>query len=95
MLLTADFAHTFGVQDVAKKKMATESTRLPKSPTVKLDKQMHEDLWWYCRATKQVPGDVLRELCGTQVAVRRKSKEAKIAELMRLDAEEDQVVGSD
>lgn len=79
-----------GVQIVAKAPRA--SSKIPASPTVKMDKDQFADVWWICRVEGKSPAELLLELAGTQTAARRKRHEAVIAKLVKLDEAEDQTV---
>lgn len=67
------------------------SSRVPRSPTVKLSQRFFESLWWVARVDDRSPGDIIEELCSVQVAARRKKHEATIAELVKMDAAEDRL----
>ncbi len=83
-----------GVAEMAGKK-AGASFRMPANPTVKLPKEMFADLWWVARVEKRGPGDILKEMCGVALAARRKRVEAKVAQLVKLDEREDQIVSEE
>ncbi len=68
------------------------SSKMPSSPTVKIDKKMFDDLWWVCRVEQVSPADVLKELAGVQIAARRKLYEAVIAKLVKSDELADQAL---
>jgi hypothetical protein len=80
-----------GVRLVAKKS-GPASSKMPTSPTVKLDKQMFEDVWWAARVEGKSPGEILKEIAGVQAAARRKRHETAIAKLAKLDEAEDEIV---
>jgi hypothetical protein len=71
---------------VAKKE--PESHKLPKSPTVKLEKEFFAALWWVGRVEGRPLADILKDLASLSVSTRRKRYEADVEKLRRIDAAE-------
>lgn len=59
--------------------------RLPASTTIRLSRELFEDVYWICRVEGKSPGDLIREVCGPSLASRRKRYEPQIDKLKRLD----------
>ena len=60
---------------------------LPKSSTVKLLPETFEAVWWVARVEGKSPGEVIADMLGVTLAARRKSIDAQVERLKRLDDE--------
>jgi hypothetical protein len=82
---------------MAQKQKWPRSPKMPTSSSVKIDRELFEDIWWTCRCEKRdgkplTPAQLLSELAAVGAAARAKRYEAAIHKLAKIDAEEAQVV---
>jgi hypothetical protein len=75
-------------ETIAVAKKEPESHKLPKSPTVKLEKEFFSALWWVGRVEGRPLADILKELAALGVSARRKRYEADVEKLRKIDAAE-------